>query len=539
MLGQRLEIRQGQGLVITPQLQQAIKLLQMSNLELVDYIEQELEQNPLLERPEGESRDGGADDGGGEDRAAGESHDAELDSDGFSDGGYEVESADAGETELSGYETPEGGDLDSTKGAIDADYENIYGEDSPSERAESAPESADASLGPDLGLSNWSQTGSGGGGFDDGEFSLERTLADTVGLKEHLLEQVNVALNDPQARMIGAILVECVDEAGYLGEPLDSIIERYGCDRELTERVLAVCQRFDPPGVFARDLAECLGLQLIEKDRFDPAMQTFVANLDLLAKHDLDGLRKVCGVDMEDLRDMITELRALTPKPGQAFSDDVAQPVIPDVFVREKADGGWQVELNTETLPRVLVNNRYYAEVSERTRKKTDRNYLMECMQNANWLVKALDQRARTILKVSSEIVRQQDAFLAHGVQHLRPLNLRTVAEAIDMHESTVSRVTSNKYMATPRGIFELKYFFTAALGSTEGGDAHSAEAVRFRIKELVDREPATAILSDDALADILRADGIDIARRTVAKYREAMGIPSSVQRRRMKRLSA
>ena len=535
-LGPRLEMRQSQALVMTPQLQQAIKLLQMSNLELVDYIEQELEQNPLLERSEGENQE----DPGerfAEDPPAESGHDAELDTDGINDGGYESESLDRAETELSGLATPDGDDLDSTKGAIDADYDSVYGEDSPSERAEPAGEASDASMGPDLGLSSWNQ--GGGGGFDDGEFSLERTLADSIGLKEHLLEQVNVALTDPQARMIGAILVESIDEAGYLREDLDALAERYGCAPEQCERVLKICQRFDPPGVFARDLAECLGLQLIEQDRFDPAMQAFVANLDLLAKHDLDGLRKICGVDMEDLREMIAELRALTPKPGQAFSDDVAQPVIPDVFVREKADGGWQVELNTETLPRVLVNNRYYAEVSERTRRKNDRNYLVECMQNANWLVKALDQRARTILKVSSEIVRQQDAFLAHGVQHLRPLNLRTVAEAIDMHESTVSRVTSNKYMATPRGIFELKYFFTAALASTEGGDAHSAEAVRFRIKELVDREPAKAILSDDALADILREDGIDIARRTVAKYREAMNIPSSVQRRRMKRLSA
>jgi len=287
-------------------------------------------------------------------------------------------------------------------------------------------------------------------------------------------------------------------------------------------------------GVFARDLAECLALQLKDRDRLDPAMQKLLERLELVAKRDLATLSAHCGVDSSDIADMIAEIRKLSPKPGLAFGSEPVQPVVPDVYVREGADGAWQVELNSDTLPRVLVNSRYYAEVNRTARKREDKAYLTECLNSANWLVKSLDQRARTIVKVASEIVRQQDAFLTHGVRHLRPLNLRLIADAISMHESTVSRVTSNKYMATPRGLFELKYFFTAAIQSVNGGEAHSAEAVRDRIRELVGNEHSD-ILSDDRIVTILSQDGIDIARRTVAKYREALRIPSSVERRRLR----
>jgi RNA polymerase sigma-54 factor len=299
--------------------------------------------------------------------------------------------------------------------------------------------------------------------------------------------------------------------------------------------VLAVLQTFDPSGVCARNLAECLAIQLRERDRFDPAMQALVANIALLAKRDLAALRRLCGVDDEDLAEMIAEIRRLNPKPGLAFGTAPLQPVVPDVLVRAGPDGGWQIELNSETLPRVLLNQSYYASVSRSARNADDKGYLADCLQSGTWLVRALDQRARTVLKVASEIVRQQDAFLAHGVQHLRPLNLRIIADAIGMHESTVSRVTTNKFMATPRGIFELKYFFTAAIAAADGGDAHSAEAVRHRIKRLIDEEDGRDILSDDTIVERLREAGIDIARRTVAKYREAMRIPSSIQRRRQK----
>jgi RNA polymerase sigma-54 factor len=302
--------------------------------------------------------------------------------------------------------------------------------------------------------------------------------------------------------------------------------------------VLAELQRLDPPGVGARDLAECLALQLRELNRLDPAMRTLLDHLDLLAAHDLGRLRRLCGVDAEDLADMVAEIRALNPKPGLAYDEAVAPPVLPDIFARHAAEGGWRLELNAATLPKVLVDNRYAALVESGRCSRATRAYLTECLQSANWLVKSLDQRARTILLVGAEIVRQQEEFLNRGVRHLRPLNLRAIAEAIGMHESTVSRVTSNKYMATPRGIFELKYFFTSAIASAEGGDAHSAQAVKHRIRQLIDAESAQAVLSDDQLVERLRDDGIDIARRTVAKYREAMGLASSVRRRRLKRMA-
>jgi RNA polymerase sigma-54 factor len=298
-------------------------------------------------------------------------------------------------------------------------------------------------------------------------------------------------------------------------------------------------QTFNPPGICARNLAECLAIQLNERDRFDPAMQALVAHLDLLAKRDFASLRRLCGVGGEDLADMIAEIRRLDPKPGIRFGAMVVQPVIPDVFVREGPEGSWLVELNSDALPKVLVNQAYFARVAKSTSKESDKTYLGDCLQNATWLVRALDQRAKTILKVTTQIVRQQEAFLIHGIEHLRPLNLKTVAEAIGMHESTVSRVTANKAMATPRGTFELKFFFTSAIAAANGGEAHSAEAVRHRIKQLIDAEPANDVLSDDTIVEKLRAAGIDIARRTVAKYREAMRIPSSVQRRRDKQMKS
>jgi RNA polymerase sigma-54 factor len=310
-----------------------------------------------------------------------------------------------------------------------------------------------------------------------------------------------------------------------------------GAEIEDVEAVLDALQSCDPPGIFARTVAECLSIQLRERDRFDPMMEKLVANLDMLADHNIPALLKVVGCDREDLADMLAELRQLDPKPGMAFDITPVETVVPDVFVRAAPDGGWQIELNSDVLPRVLVNRVYYAKVSKRTRDPGEKTFLSDCLQTANWLTKSLDQRAQTITKVAAEIVRQQDGFLAHGVAHLRPMTLKMVADAIEMHESTVSRVTANKYMATPRGLYELKYFFTTAIASSDGGGDHSAEAVRHRIKQLIDAEAANDILSDDTIAELLRKEqGIDVARRTVAKYREGMNIPSSVIRRRQKK---
>jgi RNA polymerase sigma-54 factor len=328
-----------------------------------------------------------------------------------------------------------------------------------------------------------------------------------------------------------------LNEAGYLTGELANVADLLGASLTEVEAVLTLLQGFEPVGVFARTLQECLALQLKEHNRYDPAMQSLVANLELVARREFTALEKICGVDAEDIRDMVLEIRSLNPKPGNAFGSFMVQPVVPDVFVRASPDGTWTVELNSETLPRVLVNNTYYATVQAHAACAEDKVYLSDCMSNATWLVKSLDQRARTILKVAREIVRQQDSFFLEGVAGLRPLNLRTVADAIGMHESTVSRVTSNKYVGTPRGIFEMKYFFTTAINATLGDPSHSAEAVRHRIKRFIEAETAKTVLSDDQLVNLLRSEGVDIARRTVAKYREALGLPSSVQRRRDKRM--
>jgi RNA polymerase sigma-54 factor len=305
------------------------------------------------------------------------------------------------------------------------------------------------------------------------------------------------------------------------------------------ERVLAVIQTLDPAGVGARNLSECLAIQAKDANRYDPAMARLISNLDYVAKGNLAALKRICGVDDEDLSDMIRELRAYDPKPGCRFAQGVeVDAIVPDVFVGRRGNG-WAIELNSATLPKLLVNRTYYTELASGPQDKQSKAWLSDCLASANWLMKALDQRARTIIKVSTEIVKQQDGFFRHGVAHLRPLTLRTVAEAIGMHESTVSRVTSNKYLACDRGMFELKYFFTSGIQSSDGGDAVSAEAVKSHIKALIMAESGRAILSDDQLVDLLRAKGFDIARRTVAKYREAMGIGSSVQRRRQKALGS
>jgi RNA polymerase sigma-54 factor len=505
-LTQRLLIRQSQALVMTPQLMQAIKLLQLSNLDLVAYVEAELERNPLLDRPtEPEPAVPGADGGPTADKSA-------------------VNGEANGHTTEQGFES-DGEARPAREDAVDNRLDDTSPDDSEPPRSRSAETPG--------GYSEWASTGSGG--RDDADYNLEAFVSAETTLADWLREQMTLAITEPARRMIGLYLIDLVDEAGYLSGDLAVAAEKLGTSTAEVEAVLAVLQSFDPPGICARDLAECLAIQLKEHDRYDPAMAALITRLDLLARRDFAQLKKICGVGDEDLADMIAEVRRLNPKPGLAFGSAIVQPIVPDVFVRPGPDGGWLIELNSDTLPKVLVNQSYFAEVSATARRDTEKSYLAECLQSATWLVRALDQRARTILKVSNEIVRQQDAFFARGVEHLRPLNLKTVAEAISMHESTVSRVTANKYMATSRGIFELKYFFTSAIAASHGGEAHSAEAVRHRIKQLIDGESAAGILSDDTIVERLREAGIDIARRTVAKYREAMRIPSSVQRRREK----
>ena len=504
-LTQRLLIRQSQALVMTPQLMQAIKLLQLSNLDLVAYVEGELERNPLLDQSADDTEPVA------EPEAALPAESNGSDGEGWG----ESESVPAN---------------DAVEHRGEAGLDDAFTDEGHSDGAR-GPEGPAA-------YSQWASVGGGGGGAD-GDYNLEAYVPAETTLGDWLRQQLVIAIAQPSRRMIGQYLIDLIDEAGYLGADLAAAAEKLGTSVKEVEAVLGILQTFDPTGICARDLAECLALQLKERNRFDPAMQALILRLDLVAKRDFAALKKLCGVGDEDLTEMIAEIRRLNPKPGLGFGSAVVQPIVPDVFVRPGPDGGWIVELNSDTLPKVLVNQSYYAEVSAVARRDTEKTYLAECLQNATWLVRALDQRARTILKVANEIVRQQDGFFAHGVEHLRPLNLKTVAEAIGMHESTVSRVTANKYMATSRGIFELKYFFTSAIAAAHGGEAHSAEAVRHRIRQLIDAESAADVLSDDTIVDKLRVAGIEIARRTVAKYREAMRIPSSVQRRREKQAAA
>ncbi len=499
-LSAKLELRQGQQLVMTPQLQQAIRLLQLSNIELVEFVDSELERNPLLEREE-------------DTQPAREPAAAE------SEGATEDEAwLDLGKG---------GGEAEAN---LDTDYDNVFPDAAPSDKAADL-----ATLPTDSG---WAGTRVQNGSFDGDEGDLESLATSELSLREHLAGQLPLVVDSPVERLVGQHLIDLVDDAGYISADLAGLSEKLGAPLSLIEGVLAKLQTFDPPGVMARSLAECLALQLMEQNRYDPQIAALLDNLNLLASHNLTALKRVVGCDGEELADMIDEIKHLNPKPGLKFGSVQVQALIPDIFVRAAADGSWIVELNSDTLPRVLVNRSYLSKVNGSGSSGRDKEYLLECLQTANWLVKSLDQRARTILKVAEEIVRQQDGFFTHGVEHLRPLNLKTVAEAISMHESTISRVTSNKYMATPRGIFELKYFFTSAIQSAGDGEAFSSEAVRHRIKQLIDAESADAILSDDTIVEKLRSGGVDIARRTVAKYREALRIPSSVQRRREKKLA-
>jgi RNA polymerase sigma-54 factor len=482
-LGPSLSIRQTQALVLTPQLQQAIKLLQLSNLELDAFITEELSKNPLLEA-----------------QAAGDDGDAPA-------------------AEFAG-EDSEGDEPPDDPGA-----DNLILGQADDDRPLDVDWTAEA-----LETDSFSDVVTSSGG--DEAFDFDRLQYSAASLAEHLLGQLHGQPGD--VGNLARAIAEALDETGYLTVPLEQLAEMTGAPPALVEQALAVVQGLDPAGVGARSLAECLALQAKAADRYDPAMARMIDNLDLLSKGRTNDLKRICGVDDEDLADMIRELRAYDPKPGCRYSSSAAQEVTPDVFVR-KTRGGYAVELNQATLPRLLVNRRYYQELKAGPQDKASRAWLSECLQSAGWLVKALDQRARTIVKVVSEIVKRQQGFFDRGVAAMKPMTLREVAEAIEMHESTVSRVTSNKYLLCDRGLFELKYFFGSGVQSAEG-DGAAAEAVKAAIRELVEAE--TEILSDDAIAALLKQRGFDCARRTVVKYRESMNIGSSIQRRRMRKIA-
>jgi RNA polymerase sigma-54 factor len=481
-LGPSLSIRQSQQLVLTPQLRQAIQLLQLSNLELDAFLAEELSKNPLLESRSDEPDEQPAGDFAGDE--------------GDSDEAPEDPGAD--DLIMGQADDDRPLDVDWTSEALETD--------------------------------SYSDVVTSGGGEE--AFDFDRVEYAPGSLAEHLLDQLHGQPGDTGD--IARIIAETLDETGYLTVELEQIAELSGAPLPLVQEGLALVQGLDPAGVGARSLAECLTLQAKAADRYDPAMARLIDNLDLLSKGRMNDLRRICGVDDEDLADMVRELRAYDPKPGCRFSASATQDVTPDVFVR-RTRGGFSVELNEATLPRLLVNRRYYQELKRGPQDKPSRAWLSECLQSANWLVKALDQRARTIVKVVSEIVKRQQGFFERGVSAMKPMTLREVAEAIGMHESTVSRVTSNKYLLCDRGLFELKYFFGSGVQSAEGEGA-AASAVKDAIKQLVGAE--TEILSDDAIASLLQQKGFDVARRTVVKYREAMGIGSSIQRRRLRKIA-
>lgn len=492
-MGPRLEFRQTQTLVMTPQLRQAIKLLQFTNLEAAAFVEEELERNPLLERDE------------------------------RSEAAIERPAIDQRPETLEGMDAATLLAHDKLPDVVEADHTNTF----------------DTGSAADGATFDQSYAGALRGARDPSD---ERGIDDLVesprNLRAYLGEQLRLGFQDPVDRIVAAHLVALLDPAGRVAASNAEIAHAMGLDEARVAAVRDRMMRFDPTGLFAPDLKTCLAAQLAEQNRLDPAMQALLDNLDLLARRDIRALMAVCGVDAEDLTEMAAELRRLDPKPGAGFDIGPVQQVIPDVLMRAAPDGEWILELNPDTMPRVLVNEAYHARVGVGANRDV-RTFLGENLSSANWLVKSLQQRASTILKVAAEIVRQQDAFFRRGVGHLRPLILRDVAGAVEMHESTVSRVTANKYIATPRGIFELKYFFTTAIASSQGGESHSAEAVRHRIRALVGAEDPVDVLSDDAIVSALRREGVDIARRTVAKYREALRIPSSVQRKREKAMPA
>jgi RNA polymerase sigma-54 factor len=503
-LAAKLALKQSQSLVMTPQLMQSIRLLQMTHVELQRFVEEEMERNPLLEpavdtTEYNEPRENPA----------------------------ESEFSSPQDHEIGDWMRPDIASASDLQANFDAPVDNLFPDDTPQA----------VELSPDFS-SQWKQTASGSGTSSD-DFDYADVMASPVTLRDHVAEQIAFGFPDMAERAFASELADGLDDSGYLRLSVEDTAARLGMPESQASAVLETLQTFDPPGLFARDLAECLAIQLKVKDRLDPAMAALIAHLDLLAKRDFAQLKRICGVDEADLIDMLAEIRLLDPKPGAGFVGGTAETIIPDVSVRAAPDGSWAIELNPAALPRVLVNHTYYSKVSRGAQKQEDREFLSECLQTANWLTRSLDQRARTILKVAGEIVKQQDAFLIHGVSRLRPLNLKTVADAIKMHESTVSRVTANKYIETPRGIFELRFFFTASIADSEGGESHSAEAVRHEIRLLIDQETARNVLSDDQIVDLLNKKGMDIARRTVAKYRESMNIASSVQRRREKRAIA
>ncbi|MEB3702221.1 RNA polymerase sigma-54 factor 2 [Candidatus Bealeia paramacronuclearis] len=475
-LQQRLDQTQTQTLTMTPQLRLAIELLQMTNLELSQFLENELIQNPLLEH----------------DETTKEEDQTPID------------------------ESEETLNLDDSQDhwdSLDGDENNVFQDEK----------------------STLNNIATQDHHFDDGkEFDIEDIREKS--LQDYLFEQLRIEAKTPQEHFLGALLIHKISEAGYLEDSLEAIALQMNCLQEEIESALDLIQSFDPPGIGARNLSECLRLQFEQQKSLTPLHAQFLKHLDLLGRGQLKDLQKLLNCDEDALKGLIQDIRALNPKPGATFQFEDPQTRIPDVFVRfDEKSQNWHVELNSETLPKVMMNQKYAALLKLGGTEKDTKTYLNQHFQSANWLLKAIDQRAKTILKVATQIVHHQEDFFKYGIRYLKPLVMKEIADAIEMHESTVSRVTSNKYLATPRGIFEFKFFFTTGINSSAGGDALSSEHVRMRIQNLVENEPPGKPLSDEKLVEILEGEGIEIARRTVAKYRDQLSIPPAFARKRQK----
>ncbi|MEZ5825372.1 MAG: RNA polymerase factor sigma-54 [Geminicoccaceae bacterium] len=484
-LSLRLDVKQTQSLVLTPQLQQAIRLLQLSTQELSGEIQRELLENPFLS------------------------------------------AVDAGERSL-----------DPPRSKTERES-GLTGEPALAPKAEGAAEPGEWDAPPMSPAADHrlSVNRNGATAFDDLSDPMER-LTRKADLRTHVREQLGAVRADRSDLAAAHVLIDWLEDDGYLREADAELAERLAVDAEMVARARAILQQCDPCGLAARDLRECLALQLRERDRFDPAMEKLLDRLPVLAQADWNALERACGVDREDLEEMVAEIKALDPRPGLSFASADVDAVIPDLVVQKSNDGRWRIELNSAAQPRIAVDGDYYATIGDSPLDGAARTFVAEKFQSANWLVRALEQRSRTILKVGKCIFNYQQEFLERGPSALRPLVLREVAEKTGLHESTISRATTEKYVQTPHGTLSLKYFFSTAIHSTDGGSDHSAEAIREKIRQLIRKEKSDAILSDDQIVEILREDGVAIARRTVAKYREALGIPSSVHRRRARSLA-
>lgn len=484
----KLEIRQSQSLLMTPQLRQAINLLQMSNLELSEAIEQELTKNPLLEREEASSK---------EDISSIQTiDDYDAAQDTFSEEEFSADNID-----------------------YDSNFDD-FGSDSVGYE-ETNYDWADYHHRKDPNL-------------DENFDYCEKRLADSPSVYTLIDQQIELNITSQRHKMIARILSEHLDDAGYFRGDLQEISKRLQTSPKELSNILATLQTFEPSGIFARDLKECLSLQLKDINRYDPCIELLLENLNLLATHKLKELQKICHVDAQDLSEMIADIKRLDPKPLSNYHNDITSYIIPDVFVKRSSSGNYRVELNNMSLPRLLINHSYYTEILKQD--KSAKRFLKENMSHATFLIKAMHQRADTILRVSEEIVRQQMAFFEKGIDFLKPLNLKDIAYTLEMHESTVSRVTNHKYMHTPCGIFELKYFFSQAAGSYIGNEETSTISIKHKIRQMIENETAEHILSDDNIVSLLANEGIKIARRTVAKYREALKLPTSAERKRQKR---